>query len=133
MATGSDPPLTHTKYSFQYFNNKYTGSEHSTHAHKHQELLEESGVAKLESSNKKLQEEVEALSEGLRLALSGKAAAETRVCEMMSDLDDKQETIEHLQVPSSTPSPLFACLYSFLCDIAVPRTLVHFHGHQCAI
>ncbi len=34
----------------------------------------------------------------LSLALSGKAAAETRVCEMMNDLEDKQETIEHLQV-----------------------------------
>ncbi len=44
------------------------------------------------------QEEVESLSEGLRSALSGKAAAETRVCAMMTDLEDKQETIEHLKV-----------------------------------
>lgn len=63
-----------------------------------QDLADESGVAKVESVNKKLQEDIEALSEGLRFAMAGKDAAETRVVGLMGEVEDKQETVEHLQV-----------------------------------
>jgi hypothetical protein len=47
---------------------------------------------------KRLHEDIEQLTDGLRMTMNGKNSAETRVEQLMEEVEDKMETIEHLQV-----------------------------------
>ncbi len=61
-------------------------------------MVEESGAAAKEGEMKRLQEDIEQLADGLRMTMNGKNSAETRVEQLMEEVEDKMETIEHLQV-----------------------------------
>jgi hypothetical protein len=50
---------------------------------------------------KRLHEEIEQLADGLRMTMNGKSSAETRVEQLMEEVEDKVETIEHLQVSTA--------------------------------
>ena len=60
--------------------------------------MEETGAAAKEGERKRLQDEIEQLSDALRMTIDGKNSAETRVEQLMEEMEDKNETIEHLQV-----------------------------------
>ena len=63
-----------------------------------EEVVEESGAAAKEGDRKRMQDEIEQLSDALRMTMDGKSSAETRVEQLIEELEDKKETIEHLQV-----------------------------------
>ena len=63
-----------------------------------EELTDEMGLDGLEAANKKLSEELDTLSEGLRMAMMGKQSAENRMVSLMEEVEDSKETVEHLQV-----------------------------------
>jgi hypothetical protein len=66
-----------------------------------EEVVEESGAAAKEGEMKRLHEDIEQLADGLRMTMNGKSSAETRVEQLMEEVEDKMETIEHLQVLSA--------------------------------
>ena len=61
-------------------------------------MVEENGAAAKEGEMKRLHEDIEQLADGLRMTMNGKSSAETRVEQLMEEVEDKVETIEHLQV-----------------------------------
>ena len=63
-----------------------------------EDAADESGTAAKEEELKRKQDEIEQLAETLRVTLNGKASAETRMEQLIEELEDKTETIEHLQV-----------------------------------